>query len=81
MADRDAVTKIVRGPWVSDLPPEVVGSKARKRRDYKGPRRTLAVRLPAAQAEQLEDWARRAGLSNSELISLIIYTYLHRQRP
>jgi hypothetical protein len=81
VADREAVGKIVRGPWVGDLPPEIVGHKARKRRDFKGPRRALTVRLPVALAEELEDLARRAGLKNSELIALIVYTYFHRQRP
>jgi hypothetical protein len=77
----DAARNIVRGPWVGDLPPEIVGHKARKaRKDYKGPRRALTVRLPAPLAEELEDLARRAGLKNSELIGLIVYTYLHRQR-
>jgi hypothetical protein len=82
MADRfDAARNIVRGPWVGDLPPEIVGRKARKaRKDYKGPRRALTVRLPSSLAEELEDLARRAGLKNSELIALIVYTYLHRQR-
>ena len=80
MADPNTLRKIVRGPWVSDIPPEVVGIKARKRRDYKGERRALTVRLPASLAEELEDLARRAGLSNSELVSLLVYTYLHRQR-
>lgn len=79
MADRDAVTKIIRGPWVGDLAPEVVGRKARKRRDYRGARRALTVRLPASLAEELENLARRAGLSNSELVALLVYTYLHRQ--
>jgi hypothetical protein len=75
----DAARNIVRGPWVGDLPPEIVGRKARKRRDYKGPRRALTVRLPAALAEELEDLARRSGLSNSELVALLAFTYLHRQ--
>jgi hypothetical protein len=81
VADPDPIRKIVRGPWVGDLPPEIVGHKARKaRKDYKGPRRALTVRLPSSLAEELEDLARRAGLKNSELIALIVYTYLHRQR-
>lgn len=80
MADPDTVRKIVRGGWVGDIPPEIVGPKARKRRDYKGDRRALTVRLPATLAEELEDLARRAGLSNSELVALLVYTYLHRQR-
>jgi hypothetical protein len=80
VADPDAVRKIIRGPWVSDIPPEIVGTKARKRRkDSKGSRRALTVRLPVALADQVEDLARRAGLSNSELIGLLVFTYLHRQ--
>jgi len=79
MADVDALRDIVRGPWVADIPPEVVGTKARKRRDHKGSRRALTVRLPATLAEELESLARRAGLSNSELVALLVYTYLHRQ--
>jgi hypothetical protein len=78
--DREAIAKIVRGPWAGDLPPEIVGHRARKRRDYKGPRRAVTVRLPAALAEELEDLARRAGLSKSELIALLAYTYFRRQR-
>jgi hypothetical protein len=81
VADPEAVKRVLRGPWPAALPPEIVGHKARKRRDYKGPRRALTVRLPVALAEELEDLARRAGLKNSELIALIVYTYLHRQGP
>jgi hypothetical protein len=52
VADPDAVRKIIRGPWVSDIPPEIVGTKARKRRkDSKGSRRALTVRLPVALAD------------------------------
>jgi hypothetical protein len=72
----DLLRDVVRGPWPADLPPELLPRK--RRRDYKGRRRPIMVRLPEPLAEALTDLASRAGLSVSEVAGLIVYSYLNR---
>jgi hypothetical protein len=72
---REAIRSILRDPWPADAHPDTL---RKKRRDYRGPRKPIMLRLPEALAERVEDLAGRSGLSVNELLSLIVLAYFER---
>lgn len=77
MADprREVMRSILRDPWPADLHPDTI---RKKRRDYRGPRKPIMLRLPDALAERVEDLAGGSDISVNELLSLITYAYFER---
>jgi hypothetical protein len=72
---REAIRSILRDPWPEDAHPDTL---RKKRRDYRGPRKPIMLRLPDPLAERVDDLAGRSGLSVNELMSLITYAYFDR---
>ena len=69
---------VVRGPWV-----ETAQARLRRpyRRDYKGPRKQIATRLPVAVADEFTRVAEGAGFSTSEALALLVHSFLRRRDP
>jgi hypothetical protein len=70
----DALRAISRSAWVEEATQEL----RRPRRDWKGPRHPVMVRLPQQLADDLADLAGAAGLSLSETVGVMVWAYLRR---
>jgi hypothetical protein len=71
---RALLRAILRDPWVEEAERELRS----RRRDWKGPRQAIMVRLPDPLAEELRTLAARASLSLSETVGAMVLAFLHR---